>query len=597
MMNNRRSTAFTVSRRNLRRSRRIHTWKNKDLWSSIYAHLKSRKMRRRLVTQPWIKPAVALQLAATIIQSLWRGSLQRIRIQSAAKIGMDQAAAKGLNNVRRGSTMKNKRGTIHLRYDSWRHVHENNSDFEHKVDREVMFRDWVATRIQSWFRSQIIRWRYVYGRFSFYHIAASVLQDAWRARITYLSNMGFATEHSRRVTMKEQNQQQYQQNKMGFQTDHHYHQHHQKQEQVSDIFADISTRSKPVKRKPGVHSIQNAWRRYTSRRIFQYYRDLIKFRNAGNPALMLRSINPREASLFDEAAGIVLRFRLGGASFPPLIYYKIFTKAPLCDVNAFAPRDYVKSKMYHNAATVNNWNNEESKRDKEQRMSRLNFHKKKKVYRRGGDGRLKIRKMKNDNGIVGSGSIRVGRSQFATKYADEADIEDRDGEEVLFAYEREENNGWRSVTLEVLVDADEDPIKKKIRKMQSKFHYSRQVRKEDKMIARKQKKRKWMMKMYREGLAKERPEVLAAAAGRGGNDMNHGYMKDHLEVDFNGDHWEEEAENLLEWSETLDFDSYLNDWKQIGTSTNQRSNVNHLIDDLSRSSLFEDSSMGSNMLM
>ena len=33
-----------------------------------------------------------------------------------------------------------------------------------------------------------------------------------------------------------------------------------------------------------------------------------------------------------------VRFRLGGTSFPPQIYYKIFTRAPLCDVGAFAPR-------------------------------------------------------------------------------------------------------------------------------------------------------------------------------------------------------------------------------------------------------------------
>jgi hypothetical protein len=326
---------------------------------------------------------------------------------------------------------------------------------------------------------------------------------------------------------------------------------------------------------------------------------LIRFRNAGNPALMLRSINPREASLFDEAAGIVLRFRLGGASFPPLIYYKIFTKAPLCDVNAFAPRDYVKTKMYHNAATVNNWKNQTTNKNKEQHMSQLDLDLGNTTtkIRRGGDGRSKtiLKKRRNGGGNRG-GSIRVGRSQFATKYADEDDKEMYDpnnpNEDLLFAYEREENNGWRSVTLEVLMEADEeDPNKKKVRKMLgTKFHYSRQVRKEDKMRARKNKKRKWMMKMYQEGLAKERPEVLAAAAG--GQHYN-----TNLEVDFNGEHWEEEAENLLEWSETLDFDTYLNDWTQIGTSADQRTNVDSLIDELSRSTLLDDSRSGDSLMM
>jgi hypothetical protein len=35
-----------------------------------------------------------------------------------------------------------------------------------------------------------------------------------------------------------------------------------------------------------------------------------------------------------------VRFRLGGSIFPPKVYFKIFTHRPLCDVNAFAPRDY-----------------------------------------------------------------------------------------------------------------------------------------------------------------------------------------------------------------------------------------------------------------
>ena len=38
-------------------------------------------------------------------------------------------------------------------------------------------------------------------------------------------------------------------------------------------------------------------------------------------------------------------------------------------------------------------------------------------------------------------------------------------------------------------------------------------------------------------------------------------------IDFDRDDWEEEAERLLEWSETLDFDAYLSDWVGIGTSS------------------------------
>lgn len=36
----------------------------------------------------------------------------------------------------------------------------------------------------------------------------------------------------------------------------------------------------------------------------RYYRDLIRFRNSGDPAIMLQSINPREAALIDRASGM-----------------------------------------------------------------------------------------------------------------------------------------------------------------------------------------------------------------------------------------------------------------------------------------------------
>jgi hypothetical protein len=37
--------------------------------------------------------------------------------------------------------------------------------------------------------------------------------------------------------------------------------------------------------------------------VRRYYRDLIQFRLTGDPAALLRTINPREAALFDKATG------------------------------------------------------------------------------------------------------------------------------------------------------------------------------------------------------------------------------------------------------------------------------------------------------
>lgn len=64
-------------------------------------------------------------------------------------------------------------------------------------------------------------------------------------------------------------------------------------------------------------------------------------------------MNPGEAGILDAAAKCHIRFRLGGDKFPPLIYYKIFAHGSIVDINAFAPRDYVKIKKEKKKATVN----------------------------------------------------------------------------------------------------------------------------------------------------------------------------------------------------------------------------------------------------
>ena len=55
---------------------------------------------------------------------------------------------------------------------------------------------------------------------------------------------------------------------------------------------------------------------------------------------MLKYINPKEAKLIDRSLALHVRFRLGGAQFPPTIYYKIYLHRNMIDLNSFAPRDY-----------------------------------------------------------------------------------------------------------------------------------------------------------------------------------------------------------------------------------------------------------------
>jgi hypothetical protein len=40
--------------------------------------------------------------------------------------------------------------------------------------------------------------------------------------------------------------------------------------------------------------------------IYRHFRDLLRFKNTGDPLTMLRSVNPREAALVDAASGASL---------------------------------------------------------------------------------------------------------------------------------------------------------------------------------------------------------------------------------------------------------------------------------------------------
>lgn len=60
-------------------------------------------------------------------------------------------------------------------------------------------------------------------------------------------------------------------------------------------------------------------------------------REAADPRQLLRSINAPEASLVEPAAGLHIRFRLGGSSFPPILLYKVFTHRPVTGVLVALP--------------------------------------------------------------------------------------------------------------------------------------------------------------------------------------------------------------------------------------------------------------------
>ncbi|XP_013968923.1 protein MFI isoform X8 [Canis lupus baileyi] len=58
--------------------------------------------------------------------------------------------------------------------------------------------------------------------------------------------------------------------------------------------------------------IQNAWKCFLNVAVFQHYKRLIGIRRQGEPRQIVKYIDPKEAELLDAAAGIRVRFRLGG---------------------------------------------------------------------------------------------------------------------------------------------------------------------------------------------------------------------------------------------------------------------------------------------
>ncbi|TMW58336.1 hypothetical protein Poli38472_011924 [Pythium oligandrum] len=418
------------------------------VWESLFMR-KSRVEKRAIVQKPWEFPMAAQHLAAILIQKRVRGMLYRLHIHQD-------------NQWRPPQLCRATSSRRHFASPMQRFIHSTNGTF----DDDQGFRHYAATLIQAWYRKEQLRWRYTRQRFALYHIAALQIQYTWK------------THYQRRL----------------------YRKHHPSRLGG----ASLSPRARAAL------TIQAAWKAYTNRRIYRYYRDLITFRNTGDPAMMLRAINPSEAGLLDAAMGAHVRFRLGGMSFPPTIYYKIFTRKAVCDLNAFSPKDYTLTRR-----TVPPTSHSKPSQPHQR------------LY------------------------IRVGQSYYRARQT--AEEQDRQ-----HWYKRIENNGWRPVTAKVLSEANHDPIAQATgQKAMDRFHYSRLVRKQDIETQRRLRKRQWMHKLYTHGLLTDiSPEATSL--------LHRAHSQEVFDVDFENEQWEAEAEEMFQWVSALDYDAYLDDWHELG---------------------------------
>ena len=86
----------------------------------------------------------------------------------------------------------------------------------------------------------------------------------------------------------------------------------------------------------------------------------------------------------------------------------------------------------------------------------------------------------------------------------------------------------------------------------SPFHYSKVKRDEDKVKKTKQKRRKWLVSLYSEAVAKpefQRQRTEPAPV----EELNDEELQTHVKA-------------LVEWTQELDFDSYHLDWLRLATA-------------------------------
>ncbi|XP_066103466.1 protein MFI isoform X1 [Saccopteryx bilineata] len=251
------------------------------------------------------------------------------------------------------------------------------------------------------------------------------------------------------------------------------------------------TKQEFTKRDRAARVIQKAWKRFLDITVYQHFKSLIDIRRQGEPRQIVRYINPKEAELLDAAAGVHVRFRLGGVKFPPDIYYKIFTERHIEDLCANSPRDYTK---------------------------------------------------------------------LRAKYASHIKSDNLEEEDHSGWYRRVENNGWRPVSERFWMSAEDVIVGDK---KESKFHFSKLKRRQDMEKKRKIKKIEWMRQIYYAGNLEARSTKYETL------NLIHTATKGLIRAIEDGgidSVMEWEVDEVLNWTNTLNFDEYIANWKEMATS-------------------------------
>jgi hypothetical protein len=461
----------------------------------LFMYRKSAHIRRYLLRNPWSRPMTIFNYAVIKIQKTFRSFLIR-KYGAKRNKALQLASTKNAKyrRIHKGKPMILDKYLKDL--DSYKY---RLSDRPNWI--EEGFSSWCAVKLQSFWRMSKACRRVSYRRHLSTQIACLIIQSTWR------------THRSRR-------------------------------KQLTARFNRLSA----------ALAIQICWRSFCNRRVYAYFRELVLFKLKGLPQDLLKTIIPTEVAVCDRASGIHVRFRLGGYSFPPKIFFKIFTHRAVCDVGSFAPRDYTQ----------------------ESPIEPLQRHNKSSALA--------------STSLPSLTNIRVGTKYFGAVVATATGNCDN-------WYRRDENNNWRPLANEAFEEILAPPwLRGKLPSKQPQhFHYNRLRRREDQVKLRKRRKREWLSKAYRlarfgtlepqslddlELKSLRTDKMIASESQRNcqipfndsstfeeySREVRAPYFSDNEVLCRDPSSIKDTDEDLLRWSQALNFDEYSKDWFVTATS-------------------------------
>ena len=127
-------------------------------------------------------------------------------------------------------------------------------------------------------------------------------------------------------------------------------------------------------------------------------------------------------------------------------------------------------------------------------------------------------------------------------------------------YERIENNGWRPISDKILTPFDSVEIRTAERR--KKFHHDLIKRKKLTAAEKRNKKLKWLRKLYRDAknaelIQENQPNMV---------DMYSNPFEEKRFLNYDDEEFDKEVNSLIEWCEDLDYDKYVANWSELATS-------------------------------